>query len=225
MKSGPFLSSLIAATMATAMWAQTPPPAATSNRPRIDAAKRTDKSAKPRKAVIPDPDLLDGSALEPEKRPLYGMLSEIEMGEKEGGNAARISPDSGSAGGTEESDKNKAGGAKDAATQPPESSSEGGDKITQGPEAPAEGVQVADLKVPEGAAAGGPDQNISRPRDLQIGDATLQIQTQSKNAPNVIGMESSTNQQYEKKLPSGSPPSGSNRNTGVEKGRVIPKGL
>lgn len=223
MKSGPILSGLIAATMATAMWAQTPTPAATSNSQRIDAAKRTDKSAKPRKAVIPDPDLLDGSALEPEKRPLYGMLSEIEMGEKEGGNAAKISPDSGRAGGAEESDK--AGGAKNAATQPPESSSGENAKIAQGPEAPAEGVQVAELKVPEGAGSGGPDQNTSKPRDLQIGDATLQIQTLSKNAPNVVGMESSTNQQYEKKLPSGSPPSGSNRNTGVEKGRVVPKGL
>lgn len=220
MKSGPLLSGLIAATFATATWAQTPTPAATSNTPRIDAAKRTDKSAKPRKAVIPDPDLLDGSALKPEERPLYGMLSEIEMGEKEGGNAAKISPDSGQAG-AEESGKDKSGGAKNASVE-----AGGGDtKIAQGPEAPAAGVQVADLKVPEGAASGGPDQNTSKPGNLQIGDATLQIQTLSKNTPNVVGMESSTNQQYEKKLPSGSPPSGSNRNTGVEKGRVIPKGL
>lgn len=221
MKSGPLLSGLIATTLATVTWAQTPTPAATANSPRIDAAKRTDKSAKPRKAVIPDPDLLDGSALEPEKHPLYGMLSEIEMGEKEGGNAAKISPDSGPAGGAEESGKDKAGGTKNAATE----ADGGAAKIAQGPEAPAEGVQVAELKVPEGAASGGPDQNSSKPRDLQIGDATLQIQTVSKNAPNVVGMESSTNQQYEKKLPSGSPPSGSNRNTGVEKGRVVPKGL
>jgi hypothetical protein len=220
MKSGPLLSGLIAATFATATWAQTPTPAATSNSPRIDAAKRTDKSAKPRKAVIPDPDLLDGSALEPEKRPLYGMLSEIEMGEKEGGNAAKISPDSGQAG-AEEPGKDKTGGAKNASAEAGGSDA----KITPGPEAPAEGVQVAELKVPEGAASGGPDQNTSRPGDLQIGDATLQIQTLSKNTPHVVGMESSTNQQYEKKLPSGSPPSGSNRNTGVEKGRVIPKGL
>lgn len=222
MKPGRILSCLFAATLAGAAPAQTPPPVPHTGGPRIAPAKRTDQATKPRKAVIPDPDLLDGSTLEAEKHPLYGMLSEIEMGEKEGGKSARISPESGPEGGGEE--KEKGGGAKDPAAQPPES--QGKDpKIPEGPEAPAEGIKAADLKVPEGASSGGAEKNSGKPRDLQIGDATLQIQTQAKNAPNIVGVDSGTSQQYEKKVPGGAPPSGDNRNRGVEKGRVVPKGL
>lgn len=222
MKFGRFLSCLLAATITGVAWAQTPPPTPNTGGPRITPAKRTDKSTKPRKAIIPDPDLLDGSTQEAEKHPLYGMLSEIEMGEKEGGKTGQISPESGEAGSGEK--KEKGGGGKNPPAQPPEGQGKDA-KIPEGPEAPAEGVQVADLKVPEGATSGGGEKNSGKPRDLQIGDATLQIQTQGKNAPNVVGVENSISQQYEKKVPAGVPLGGDNRNRGVEKGRVVPKGL
>lgn len=214
------LSSLLAATLAAAAWAQTPPPAAASGSQRIQPARRLDKPDKRGKAVIPDPNLLDGSAMEAEKRPLYGLLSEIEMGEKEG-KGPKISPEAGQAGNSAETDKEGAG--KNPAAQTPGAS--GSDaKITEGPAAPAEGIQVADLKVPEGATSGGSDPNAPKPRDLQIGDASLQIQSSGKNAPNVVGVEGSSSQQYEKKLPAGGQQT-DNRNRGVEKGRVVPKGL
>lgn len=222
MKFGRILSCLLAATISGAAWAQTPPSTPNPRSPRITPAKRTDKSTKPRKAIIPDPDLLDGSTQEAEKHPLYGMLSEIEMGEKEGDKTGQISPESGETGSGE--GKEKGGGGKNPPPQPPEGQGKEA-KIPEGPEAPAEGVQVADLKVPEGATAGGAEKNSGKPRDLQIGDATLQIQTQGKNAPNIVGTEASDARQFEKKVPAGGPTTGDNRNKGVEKGRVVPKGL
>jgi hypothetical protein len=57
---------------------------------------------------------------------------------------------------------------------------------------------------------------------MQIGDATLQIQTVPQT-PDMVGTEASKAQQYEKKVPPGQ--QSNNRNQGVEKGKVIPKGL
>ena len=57
---------------------------------------------------------------------------------------------------------------------------------------------------------------------MQIGDATLQIQTVPQT-PDTVGTEPSQAQQYEKKTPAGQ--QSNNRNQGVEKGKVIPKGL
>ncbi len=222
MKFGLILSYLLAVTITGAAWAQTPPSTPNPGGPRITPAKRTDKSTKPRKTIIPDPDLLDGSTQEAEKHPLYGMLSEIEMGEKDGGKTGQISPESGEAGSG--GGKGKGGGGKNPPPQPPEGQGKEA-KVPEGPEAPAEGVQVADLKVPEGATSGGAGKSSGKPRDLQIGDATLQIQTQGKNAPNIVGVESSSSQQYEKKVPSGASPIGGDRKGGAEKGRVVPKGL
>ena len=224
--------------------AATKPPVSVANTLRIPTAKGAGKIAKPGKAGVPDPDLLDGSAFEKEKRPLEGMLSEIEMGEKEGPKGAKVSPDSGPAGSQSQSagknDPSKtAGGGAETASQDAQQQAAGGAQAEQaqssqqqgggspsaeGPAAQAQGTQVANLKVPEGAQSAGA-QSGTAPRDLQIGDATLQIQTLDKNAQNVVGVESSTAQQYEKKVPSGSSDQGDNRNRGVEKGRVVPKGL
>jgi hypothetical protein len=219
------------------------PPAPTIPAPRIPTTKSTVKTVKPGKTGVPDPDLLDGSAFEKEKRPLEGMLSEIEMGEKEGPKGAKVSPNSGPAGSQQQSpDKNDptktAGGG---AETPPQSSEQqaagassaeqalsgqqqgGGSPSAGGPTAQAQGTQVANLKVPEGAQNAGGAQSMT-PRDQQIGDATLQIPG-GHSAKDVVGVESGTTQQFEKKVPSGSSNMGSNRNQGVEKGRVVPKGL
>lgn len=209
--------------------AATKPPVSVANTLRIPTAKGAGKIAKPGKAGVPDPDLLDGSAFEKEKRPLEGMLSEIEMGEKEGPKGAKVSPDSGPAGSqspsAEKNDPSKtAGGGAETAPQNSQQQGGSGSPTAEGPTAQAQGTQVADLKVPEGAQSAGA-QSGTAPRDLQIGDATLQIQTLDKNAQNVVGVESSTAQQYEKKVPSGGSQQGDNRNHGVEKGRVVPKGL
>ena len=219
---------LLAATVAATAWAQTPPPAPAAAASRIPPPKSAGKTTKPGKIGVPDPDLLDGSAFEKEKRPLHGMLSEIEMGEKEGPKGAKISPASGPSGSQSPSaEKNEgANSAGGGAQAEPQSSQQqgGGSPTAEGPAAQAEGTQVADLKVPEGAQSAGASQSGTAPRDLQIGDATLQIQTLDKNAPDVVGVQSSSAQQYEKKLPAGGQQT-DNRNRGVEKGRVVPKGL
>lgn len=217
---------------------------------RLPEAKRTDNPAKYGKPVLPDPHLLDGSSYEKEKRPLHGMLSEIEMGENEGGRQDKVSPNSGPAGcGSQAPAPTKPNAGGMAAAQPkeqPEQPAGGGaeaEKIPEGqtataaggsasgkptaggPAAAAEGIQVANLKVPEGASGGGAS-DATKPREQQIGDATLQIQTSQQNSPNVVGAQQpSTGQQFEKQVPSGASSIPSQGNTGVEKGRVVPKGL
>lgn len=196
-------------------WAQTKATERSRNPDlRIPAAKRAGTTAKrtPGKPLAPDPDLLDGSIYEPEKRPLHGMLSEIEMGEQESEQKAeKISPDAGDPGG---------GGS-----EPPPPDQQGGsaEKPPEGPPAAPEGVQVADLKVPEGAEGQQGGGSQSKPRDLQIGDATLQIQPLKSTSPDIVGVQSTSTQQYEKKLPQGQQTD--NRNRGVERGKEMPKGL
>ncbi|AOS43671.1 hypothetical protein Verru16b_00723 [Lacunisphaera limnophila] len=192
-------------------------PSANRPRPATPAKATAAKAASGVKAVLPDPDLLDGSKYEPEKRPLYGMLSEIEMGEEEGGEQDRVSPNSGPAGQPPPpGQENKPGGAG------PEQEKQGSaEKIEEGPAAKPEGAQAQKINAPEGAQqqAGGPQGSA---REMQIGDATLQIQTEAKS-PDVVGQEASKAQQYEKPTPAGQ--QSNTRNQGVEKGKVIPKGL
>jgi hypothetical protein len=202
------------------------PGASTSNRPR-PATPTTPAKAAPAKAganqkvlvngkpVLPDPDILDGSKYEPEKRPLYGMISEIEMGEEEGENQERVGPNSGPAGQPPPpGEENKPGGGG------PEQEKQGSaEKIDEGPAAQPEGAQAQKINATEGAQAGGPQGSA---REMQIGDATLQIQTEPKS-PDVVGQEASKAQQYEKATPAGQQTN--TRNQGVEKGKVIPKGL
>lgn len=209
-------ASLLAALLLINAGAQTATPfpgASTSNRPRPTTSAKATPGAK---AVLPDPDILDGSKYEPEKRPLYGMLSEIEMGEEEGGQQDRVGPNSGPAGQPPPpGQENKPGGAG------PEQQKEGSaEKIEEGPAAQPEGAQAQKINAPEGSQqAGGPQGSA---REMQIGDATLQIQTEAKS-PDVVGQEASKAQQYEKPTPQGQ--QSNTRNQGVEKGKVIPKGL
>lgn len=224
-------------------------------RGRLPEAKRSDRAGKYGKPVTPDPDLLDGSSYEKEKRPLHGMLSEIEIGEEEGGKSDKISPDSGPAGPAgakppeDQKQAAKSGGGAPppptaaAATPPPENAAGGPQSaaadasaaaggaggsqsaVPQGPAGSASGAQADNLKVPEGASGGGPPDG-SKPQAQKIGDASLQIQTLPQNANNVVGaQQASGSQQYDHKVPSGGSTAPSSGNAGVEKGRVVPKGL
>ncbi len=220
------LPSLLALALGTAAWAQSQAPGSINNR----RDSRSTSSRAPLKAQKPDPDLLDGSIYEPEKKPLFGMMSEIEMAgaeqksERVGGNpepqgaAASALPKLPSGGGPQAQPQQQ------AAAPPPIPSGQD-DRQTpqsQGPQAQAQGVQVANLEVPEGAASA-PDQE-GKPRDMKIGDATLQIQTvQQSPQQSIVGLESTSTQQYEKKIPQGQQTD--NRNRGVEKGKVMPKGI
>jgi hypothetical protein len=225
------LLGLLLALAAATAGAQTPESAAPPTpKGRLPEAKRTTAAAKSGRSVIPDPDLLDGSTFEKEKRPLHGILSEIEMGEEEGGKNSRISPNSGPAGNSSSPEAKdaaaKSGGAASAAGAPANAGQGGADsQVPEGPAAAAEGTQVDNLKVPEGAEAGGSGADGPKPRDLQIGDASLQIQTTPKNSANVVGAQSSSSQQYEKKTPGGGSSPSTGSGGGVEKGRVVPKGL
>ncbi|HVZ64693.1 MAG TPA: hypothetical protein VG936_08995 [Lacunisphaera sp.] len=222
---------------------------------RLPEAKR-DRPAKYGKPVLPDPDLLDGSSYEKEKRPLHGMLSEIEIGEGEGGRQDKISPNSGPSGAgqpPEDQQEPKAGQQAQNAAQPaaggqkpPEETAQAGGGADQkipegqqasaggagaagkpgaaGPAAQAQGMQAANLKVPEGAT-GAVGATTGKPQQMQIGDATLQIQSAAQNNSDVVGTQASTAQQYDRKTPAGGSSAQSSGNVGVEKGRVVPKGL
>ena len=224
MRFRPLLTGLIALAFGASAWAQSQAPGSINTR----RDSRATSSRAPVKAQKPDPDLLDGSIYEPEKRPLFGMMSEIEMAgseqksERVGGNpepqgaSASSLPKLPSGGGPQAQQQQQ------AATPPPIQSGQDDRQMPQGPQGQAQGVQVANLEVPEGAASA-PDQE-GKPRDMQIGDATLQIQTVQQSAQqSIVGMESSSTQQYEKKVPQGQQTD--NRNRGVEKGKVMPKGI
>jgi hypothetical protein len=216
------LPLLLAALLVANAAAQSSTPAAT---PPAKARPNTPAKAK---GVLPDPELLDGSKYEPEKRPLYGMISEIEMGEEEGGQQDRVSPNSGPQGQPSPDGQQQQGGGQQQQQQqaqqeqPQEQQAGGGSssqQVAQGNQGQAQGMQAQSIQG-TGGAQSGPQ---SGARDMQIGDATLQIQT-VPNSPETVGaQQASSSQQYEKKVPAGQQTN--NRNQGVEKGKVIPKGL
>ncbi len=220
----PLLVAALLAVDAAAQASSTPPVAPGASTPRTKQNPPS-KSAVKAKGVLPDPDLLDGSKYEPEKRPLYGMISEIEMGEQESQQQDRVSPNSGpqNPSGAESQQQQAGGGAQQQQQQQAQQQGGAGGSsqaITQGgPQGEAVGAQAQSLQG-QPQQAGGPQQGGAR--DMQIGDATLQIQT-VQQTPDMVGTEASKAQQYEKKVPAGQ--QSNNRNQGVEKGKVIPKGL
>ncbi len=198
----PLLLAALIAGEAAAQASSTPPVAPGASTPRTKQNPPA-KGAVKAKGVLPDPELLDGSKYEPEKRPLYGMISEIEMGEQEGEQQDRISPNSGPQG-----------------APPPDASAQqqqGGGAAQQQQQQAQQQGGASSQQIAQG---GGPQQGGAR--DMKIGDASLQIQT-VQQTPDMVGTEPSQAQQYEKPVPPGQ--QGSNRNQGVEKGKVIPKGL
>jgi hypothetical protein len=223
----PFLLATLIAVEAAAQSASAPPPASGTATTRAKQGSNA-KPAPKGKAVLPDPDLLDGSKYEPEKRPLYGMISEIEMGEEQNEQADKVGPSlpqpamPGLPGLPGLPSGGAAAGGMPSPPQielTPESGQGGSSQSSpQGPQSEAAGAQAQSLQgQPQ---EGAPPQGGSR--DMKIGDATLQIQTVPQT-PDMVGNEPSKAQQYEKPVPPGQ--QGNNRNQGVEKGKVIPKGL
>ena len=221
MKILPVLFAVALMADAVAQTSATPPVAPGAATRRSGPAARGAVTPKP---VLPDPELLDGSKYEAEKRPLYGMMSEIEMGEQEGDQQDRISPNSGPQGAPPpdpSAQQQQGGGAQQQPQQ--QAQQQGGGSAQQapqggGPQGEAVGAQAQSLQG-QPQQPGGPQGGA---RDMQIGDATLQIQT-VEQTPDMVGTEASKAQQYEKKVPPGQ--QSNNRNQGVEKGKVIPKGL
>lgn len=217
----PLLAVVLIATAPaqTALPPASPPASTPKSRP---AAATKGKAAG--KVVLPDPEILDGSKYEPEKRPLYGMISEIEMGEQEGDPSDRVSPNSGPSGDpSSQQGAQQPGGGGQAQAQPAAPGGGSAEPVAGGPQAAAEGIQARKLQVPAGAQAAAPGGPQGAARNMQIGDASLQIQTVPQS-PDMVGAQQPSNaQQYEKKVPPGQQTN--NRNQGVEKGKIIPKGL
>ncbi len=191
---------------------------AAANRPANPAAR----------AVIPDPDLFDGSGLPAEARPDKGMLAEFELpgsAERPETMAAQQQGQQqgeGGAGGPQgEQSGDQQGGA---GGEKPEGAGD--------PNAKAEGIAVAKLEVDENSA---PQQAAlpPKPREVSMGDKSQQIST-AVAQQNVVGSQPaqqgsaarnvSNSQQYEKGAAAGKS-SGNNQNKGLEKGRNMPAGL
>ena len=101
--------------------------------------------------------------------------------------------------------------------------------VQNDPHAKAEGMSAENLEIPEGAQA---DQSAapppSKPQDVSLGDAAMQIQTAS-NQQNAVGGQqqqqaAQNTQQYEKDAAQGNQ-RGDNNNRGVERGQSVPQGL
>lgn len=238
-----FFACVIAAAATTALAQVAPSRPRPGGSNRIPAAKSATPATKSSKTVKPDPDLLDGSIYEPEKKPRYGMISEVEIAgseqksEQVGGptvtasaEAATPPPDGQPPGG---------GGPPPAAEQAPQPP--GGPTGTEpdpqqtgvptsqsaadpnAPQTQAGGIQAEKIDNPQGVASAGPD--AAKPAsNMKIGDASLQIPSnQQPQQPPPVGAESTSTQQFDKKMPQGQQTD--NRNRGSEKGRVMPKGI
>lgn len=174
----------------------------------------------------PDPALFDGSKLEPEKRPDQAMLAEFEVPGEENPQQQRIAQsDAGeSGGGGSPQEQAEAGGA------PPEGQQQsgGGSPPEQNdPAARPEGIQVANLEIPEGIDPASQDSApppSSKPADVSLGDATMQIQTVGAPPASASQQQVTNTQQYEKGAAQGNQ-TGDNRNRGAERGQSVPSGL
>jgi hypothetical protein len=157
--------------------------------------------------------LFDGSKHEPEKRPDRGMLAEFEMpgGERP---SEKVGGPAGESGGGAEREQSAKAASRGA--------------VQNDPNAKAEGMSAENLEIPEGAQA---DQASapppSKPQDVSLGDAAMQIQT-AANQQNAVGGQqqqaAQNTQQYEKGAAQGNQ-RGDNNNRGVERGQSVPQGL
>ncbi|HEY0968294.1 MAG TPA: hypothetical protein VGD88_12960 [Opitutaceae bacterium] len=179
------------------------------------------------KAEIPDPNLFDGSDQPAEARPDKGMLAEFELpGSEQRPEAMEQSQgqqQGGGAGGEGPQGEQQGTGTGGAGGKPPDGAGD--------PNAKAEGIAVAELKVDENSAA----QQAApppKPRDVSMGDQSMKIPV-AVAQQSVIGSQqqagagqqnASNSQQYEKGAAAGKS-SGNNQNKGLEKGRAIPEGL
>lgn len=223
------LAFLVAGPVSFAQTTQTPPagnrepsaaPRSSTSAPNRDGRNAGRPAGRPQ---LPDPALLDGSGLEPEKRPEHGMLAEFEMpgSEKKEGDQDKVG---GGEGQQQQSGNQQAGGG---GSSPANQNLPGGQAVAKNdPNAQAQGIQVAELKVDPDAGAGGPNAAKERPPQVTLGDPAMQIKPVSgATKSEVVGtQQTGTTQQFEKPVASGKQ-QGDNRNKGVEKGRAMPSGL
>jgi hypothetical protein len=201
------------------------PPASSQAAARAAANRQANPAAR---AVIPDPDLFDGSGLPAEARPDKGMLAEFELP----GSEER--PETMEAQKQGEQQGQGGGGGPQGQQSGDQPAGAGGEKPEGAgdPNAKAEGIAVAKLEVDENSA---PQQAAPppKPREVSMGDKSQQIST-AVAQQNVVGSQPaqqggaaqnvSSSQQYEKGAASGKS-SGNNQNKGLEKGRNMPAGL
>lgn len=160
----------------------------------------------------PDPSLFDGSSEEPEQRPDQGMLADFEMpGDVE--QSERIGQTA-----------SEEGGPQGSAEEPSSSGSGGPPPEATDPNAKAEGIEVANLEIPEGAEPVPQSAGPEKPKEISLGDATMQIQTAPQSADGGGQAAPSNSDQLQKGSAKGNQ-SSDNRNRGVERGRAIPSGL
>lgn len=203
----------------------TPSPAATrATSPSSTASARANAAASA-KGTLPDPVLFDGSKEQPEKRPDRGMLAEFELPGSEQ-KSDRVGGPAGGGGGGQNGELQGAGGPQGTGAARQQSANAAGRSAVQDdPNATAEGASAENLNIPEGAQA---DQSAAqaKPRDVSLGDASMQIQT-ATNQQNAVGgqqQQASNAQQYEKGAAQGNQ-KGDNTNRGVERGQAVPSGL
>jgi len=196
------------------------------------------------KGPLPDPALLDGSKEAAEKRPEYGMIGNFELPGQEDAKSDRVGssgeppPASGAQGpaasAAAAASASAAGGSSAAGSAAGAAGAGGIEPIqAQGAaDAVAEGTQASSLSDPSGGAAASQAQGkASKPGDVRIGDASMQIKTLPPgSAASVVGLEpqqkgKETPQSYDPKTPGGGKQSGGRGNQGVEKGKVMPTGL
>lgn len=188
------------------------------------------------RGTLPDPVLLDGSALPAEKKSEQGMLGEFElpgddsrngkvggpqgqqgqsqqamglpqMGGGGGAQSQAAMPQGGAPGGAQNS---QAGGAQ-SANQPNQAGQGTGGELggPADPNAKAEGVQVGQLQTDPNAGGQSEVQLGPKPQAVAIGDSAMQIKTVN-NAPGVVGtsVPAGSTQQMEKAVGGGKGGSG-----------------
>lgn len=226
--------ALLALVLSGSGWAASSSAVDTGAKSRPAQGSSARDSRTPAKGILPDPTLLDGSALAAEKRPEQGMLGDFELPGDENSRNGRVGgaqtpPEQQGKGG--QGTPQLAGGAEGqpqgAGGQPPPQNPTGGAgaPAANDPNAKAEGTQVGQLQGEAGP--GGLEGLAAKPQAVSIGDSAMQIKTVA-NAPSVVGaaVPAGQTQQMEKKVGGGkgstSVPGGRNA---AEKGRAIPAGL
>lgn len=221
----------------TAPTRSAPPPQPKADEPRRPPPPRP---ALPARAVIPDPDLFDGSKFPPEPRSEHGMVADFEVAGSERASADSAVGGGGSAAGgapAEEEEGGGGGGEESAENQP---SPAGGDGGEEGPDdlpetdAAGGGMQIEQqteggMQGPGGAAAtaGTPvdPAPTGRPaREVALGAPDMQIALPPGAKDDTVGgRQTDQQQEHERAMPRGRQTE--NRNRGVERGANLPSDI
>jgi hypothetical protein len=146
-----------------------------------------------------------------------------------GGGESGSSGGSESAGGGSSGDKSGSGGAVGGALDQSKPMGQSGQAGGSGPAGKAEGVAASNLQggsssaAQNSAAQSSPSKNSAG----KIGSAELRIETLPETDKDVIGREAAAGgtQGSNRPMPNGGSTGSTNQNKGVEKGKVMPKGL